>query len=226
MLEQEATIISNSPLFSGLSAQAVIELFQQIPFTIKSYAKDSLIMIRGDSYNELKILMQGEVSAEIQDFTGKVIKVENLQAPDALALGILFAEDNTLPVTIVAQSEVKLISIPKSSIIQIAQTNQEFLQNFFTQSANKMAFMVEKLRLFKFSSLKQKLCGYILSLAQKQQSETIQLPYNREELAALFGVARPSLSRVCSELVEQGVLQMEGKTVTILDKGKIKGLLG
>ena len=45
----------------------------------------------------------------------KTIKIENLKAPDAMATGILFADDNTLPVTLVAQSQIKLISIPKDS---------------------------------------------------------------------------------------------------------------
>ncbi len=225
MLKDEANILAASPLFSGISSDLVLELFSSIPFTIKTYPKDSMMMIRGDVYDELKVLLNGEVSAEIQDFTGKVMKVENLKAPDSLAIGILFADDNTLPVTLVTQSDVKVISIPKSSIVKLAQSNQFFLQNFFTQSANKMTFVVEKLRLLKFSSLKQKLCSYVLSLSDKQQSETIQLPYNREQLAALFGVARPSLSRVCSEVVDQGFMSMDGKKVTILDKEGIKALL-
>ena len=225
MLKDEASILAASPLFSGIANDTVLELFKNIPYSIKSYPKDALMMIRGERYDELKVLLNGEVSAEIHDFTGKVMKVENLKAPDSLAIGILFADDNTLPVTLVTQSEVKVISIPKSSIIQLAQNNQHFLQNFFTQSANKMTFVVEKLRLLKFSSLKQKLCSYVLSLAEKQQSQTILLPYNREQLAALFGVARPSLSRVCSEVVDQGLLSMQGKKVTVLDKEQIKALL-
>lgn len=221
----ELTVIASSPLFSGIATEELLALFSRITYSTKSYAKDTLIMMRGDKYNELTLLLSGGVSAEIQDFTGKVIKVENLQAPDALALGILFADDNTLPVTIVAQSDVKVIAISKQAIVQLAQFNQQFLQNYFTQSANKMAFMVEKLRLFKFSSLKQKLCGYLLSLQQKQQGQTVTLPYNREELAAIFGVARPSLSRVFSELVDLRLLAIQGKQVTIVDEEKLKGLL-
>jgi CRP-like cAMP-binding protein len=221
MNKNEAKIISSCPLFSGISVDEVMEIFNNVSFSTKHYAKDSLVMIRGDQYDSLKILLEGEVSAEIQDFTGKTIKIENLKAPDAIALGILFADDNTLPVTIVARSNVKVISIPKDSIIKIAQKNKQFL-NYFTGSGNKVVFLVEKLRLLKFKSLRQKFSGYILSLSAKQNSETVQLPYNREELAELFGVARPSLSRICSELSDEGLLRLEGKNITILDKKKLK----
>ena len=222
MIESEAEIISSSPLFAGISVEEVLEIFKTIPFSTKSYSKGSLVMIRGDEYDSLKILLEGEVSAEIQDFTGKTIKIENLKAPDAMALGILFADDNILPVTIVAQSDIRLVSISKDSIIKIAQKNKQFLQNYFTQSGNKVVFLVEKLRLLKFSSLRQKFSGYILSLSGKLNSETVNLPYNREELAELFGVARPSLSRICSEMSDEGLLQIEGKKITILNKDRLK----
>jgi CRP-like cAMP-binding protein len=96
-----------------------------------------------------------------------------------------------------------------------------FLLNYFSESGNKVIFLLEKLRLFKLKSLRQKFSGYLLSLSAKQNSDTVQRPYNREELAELFGVARPSLSRICSELSDKGLLRLEGKNITILNK---KGL--
>jgi len=225
MIESEANIISSSPLFAGVSPEEIQKLFQRVCFSSKRYAQGSLVMMRGDKYSSLKILLEGEVSAEIQSFSGKSIKIENLRAPDALALGILFADDNSLPVTIVAQTEIRVLVIPKASIIKIAQQNQTFLSNYLTESANKVVFLAEKLRLFKFTSLQQKFAGYILSLSEKQQSETIRLPYTREELAGLFGVARPSLSRICSKMSDEGLLRIEGKQICILNLQGLKNIL-
>lgn len=225
MTKAEADILSLCPLFEGITNDEVLEMFNKVPYSTKTHNKGSLVMIRGDEYDSLKILLKGEVSAEIQDFNGKTIKIENLKAPDAMATGILFADDNTLPVTLVAQSEVKLISIPKVSIINIAQKNKHFLLNYFSDSGNKVVFLAEKIRLFKFKSLRQKFTGYILSLSGKQNSNTVKLPYTREKLAELFGVARPSLSRTCSEMSDEGLLRLEGKTITILDKEELKASL-
>ncbi len=218
----DAKILSACSLFNGIADDELLFLFEGIPYTEKSFSKNSMVMIRGDEYDSLKILLEGEVSAEIQDFNGKTIKIENLKAPDAMATGILFADDNTLPVTLVAQTEVRLISIPKNSIIALSQKNKLFLLNYFNDSGNKVVFLAEKLRLFKFKSLREKFTGYLLSLSGKQSSNIIKLPYTREKLAELFGVARPSLSRVCSEMSDEGLLKLEGKTITILDKRELK----
>lgn len=221
----DAKIISACSLFNGINDDDVISLFEDIPYTKKSYSKDSMVMIRGDEYDSLKILLEGEVSAEIQDYNGKTIKIENLKAPDAMATGILFADDNTLPVTLVAQTEIRLIAIPKNSIIALAQKNKYFLLNYFNDSGNKVVFLAEKLRLFKFKSLRQKFTGYLLSLSSKQNTDIIQLPYTREKLAELFGVARPSLSRICSEMSDEGILKLEGKIITILEKEELKSAM-
>lgn len=225
MEKRDVGILASCPLFKGVTVEEVKELIESVKYTVKNHAKDSLLMIRGDEYDSLKILLEGEVSAEIQDFNGKTIKIENLKAPDAMATGILFADDNTLPVTLVAQTSIRLISIPREAIIHMAQMNRHFLLNYFSDSGNKVVFLAEKIRLLKFKSLREKFAGYILSLSSKQNTDSVSLPYNREKLAELFGVARPSLSRVCSELAEEGLLELKGKTVTILSKAGLKEVL-
>ncbi len=225
MNREKAAVISGCPLFREITIDEIVEIFETVPYIIKSYAKGSFIMIRGDEYDSLRILLKGEISAEIQDFNGKTINIENLKAPDALASGVLFADDNTLPVTLVAQSDIRLISISRQSVISIAQKNSHFLLNYFKDSGNKVVFLAEKLRLFKFKSLRQKFAGYILSLSGKQNSDTVKLPYTREKLAELFGVARPSLSRICSELSDEGIIELEGKTIKILDIEEIRSIL-
>lgn len=225
MNNRKMGILVSCPLFRGMDPLKVKELIESGTFAEESYEKDAMIMMRGDLYENLLILIEGEVSAEIQDFNGKTIKIENLKAPDAMATGILFADDNTLPVTLVAQSPISLVSIPKEAVISMAQTNRKFLLNYFSDSGNKVVFLAEKIRLLKFKSLREKFAGYTLSLASKQNSRSVKLPYSREKLAELFGVARPSLSRVCSELAEEGLVELKGRTVTILDREGFKALL-
>ena len=68
MTPKEALTISSCPLFDQISDDEVLEIFKTVPFTTKSYEKNALVMIRGDEYDSLRILLKGEVSAEIQGF--------------------------------------------------------------------------------------------------------------------------------------------------------------
>ena len=47
---------------------------------------------------------------------------------------------------------------------------------------------------------------------------------NQSELAEFFGVARPSLARSLSEMVQEGIISINKKEYKILDMNKMKEL--
>jgi len=48
---------------------------------------------------------------------------------------------------------------------------------------------------------------------------------NQTELADFFGIARPSLARSLSEMVQDGIISINKKEYTILDMKKLRELL-
>ncbi|MEG2761330.1 MAG: helix-turn-helix domain-containing protein [Mucinivorans sp.] len=63
-----------------------------------------------------------------------------------------------------------------------------------------------------------KVLDYIL---ENTQNNKVIFKHSIKELAELFGVSRPSLSRVISEFVEDEILKRDGKNKFILNKEKI-----
>ena len=57
------------------------------------------------------------------------------------------------------------------------------------------------------------------------QYDVVILDKTHDELAAYFGVTRPSLSRVISELNDEGVLEAKGKQIRIIDRRSLSELL-
>jgi CRP-like cAMP-binding protein len=73
-----------------------------------------------------------------------------------------------------------------------------------------------------FKTLKGKLAHYLMDLDRHQkQTGEILIPRTQEELAELFGVARPSLSRTLRELHHQGIIEANGRKVTIIDRNAL-----
>lgn len=108
-------------------------------------------------------------------------------------------------------------------MVRLCQKNETFLMNYLQDTGDKVVFLAEKIRLFKFKSITQKIAGYLLNLAGKQGGDSVRMTYSREQLADLFGVARPSLSRGFSEYYEEGILKAEGKIIHIMDRKRLKG---
>jgi CRP-like cAMP-binding protein len=91
-------------------------------------------------------------------------------------------------------------------------------------SGNRIVTLAEKLRFSKFSTIRQKIAGYLLECADKQQGKVITLGHSKSSLAELFGVSRPSLSRGFSELHGSGLIRQEGRSITILSRAGLVDL--
>ncbi len=225
MIKKDLMAVVNCSLFRGISPAGVEEYLNTVQTGIKTYGKDEILRFQGDLYPDLLMVLSGRISAEIINLDGKKIIIETLAESSALATAILFATENNLPVTLTAMEEVRILEIPRESVIRLLQESRQFLENYLAETGDKLVFLTEKIRLIKFKSLSQKIAGYLLGLSQRQKSDNLRLPYSREQLADLFGVARPSLSRSFSEFHEAGLLSSQGKKVTILDKPSLMKII-
>ena len=106
-------ILQNTSLFKNIDMQEITNLLNKIYYRKKDFKKDSLILLQGDPYNNLYIVLEGNAYGEMIDYTGKVAKIEEFYPPYVLASALLFAEDNSLPVSVISRT----LSSRNSSIL-------------------------------------------------------------------------------------------------------------
>lgn len=202
-------------LLAGEKEETILWLADQPGCRVKKYHKNAIIAFRGDRYERLQIVLQGSLTAEFQDFRGKVLKVESIREHETVASAILFAGENILPVTLTAESDCRLFEIPKEIVFMLMQKSRSFLENIVTDMGNKLSILADKIYSLQFSTIKQKISAYLLDLSNKQSTNSPELRVTKEVLAEIFGVTRPALSRCFSEMVKAGYFEQEGKIVHI-----------
>jgi len=213
------------PLFVGLDAETIIGLLNTVQHQILYFKKNEMIAQSGDEITSQMVVLKGSVKGEMVDFTGKTIKIEDIASPRPLAPAFLFGNRNTFPVNIVANEEVKMLLIPKASFVHLMQMNESILENFLSLISNRAQFLSNKIRFLSFQTIKGKIAHYFLEAMKNSESENMLLDKSQSELAAYFGVARPSLSRAIREMDNEGYIEAKGKQIKILDKQKLSELL-
>lgn len=212
-------------LFQGLLSDQVIELLCSISYKEKEYNKEEIVVRSDDEVRQLLIVVSGSVRGEMVDFSGKTIKIEDIYSPRMLAPAFLFGKNNRYPVDIVTNETTTLLAIPKNSFLNLLQTNQKVLANYLNSISNRAQFLSNKIKFLSFQTIKGKIAHYLLQLMKKTGNVEFVLPKSHQELAEMFGVARPSLSRAFRELHAENVIFAEGKYVKILDKDAISAYL-
>src|SRR3712207_7792227 len=79
-----STLIDN-PLFRGIAPETLSSALAEVNFRMRSYRKGEILARQGDVCNRLVILAKGSVRGEMIDYSGRLVKVEDIAAPRALA---------------------------------------------------------------------------------------------------------------------------------------------
>ncbi|WP_103927331.1 Crp/Fnr family transcriptional regulator [Petrotoga sp. SL27] len=207
-------------IFKNFSEAELLKIFGSVRYSIKKFSKGSLIHTSGEKVEKLMILIDGEVITEMIDFNGKILEVERMKSPDVLASALLFSKNNILPVDVLAVKDVAMLYIEKGDLIRLFQSNNALLLSFLEDIGEKFQFVTAKLRVNSFHTIREKITMYLLNLYNQQnKSSELYIPLTLEELANLFGVTRPSLSRAFSQMQKEGLF-VKSRNKIILKKLK------
>ncbi|HCO70362.1 MAG TPA: Crp/Fnr family transcriptional regulator [Mesotoga infera] len=212
-------------LFEGIKVGQLERIFENVNHRITSFLAGELIEEQNSPCDEMLILLQGHTKAQMQDFSGKVITIETMEAPSILASGFLFASKNVIPVDIVSTDNCAVLYIERDGILWLCREYEVFLRNLLRDMGDRLATLAEKVWMLSLNTLNQRLANFLLKQSDDLGSE-FELKTTKEELADALGVARPSLSRVFSEFVAEKIIRQEGKLIKILDRKALKKITG
>jgi len=209
------------PVCGNLPANERENFLKNLDIRTKHYKKGEWIAQQGDTVKALFILLKGKVKTEMMSDSGTILNIETISAPNPLAPAFLFAENNRFPVDVVALQDCEVIIISKESVIKQLATNEKFLQKFMAFNSNRTHFLSERLKFLSTKTIKGKLAQYIIA---RTNNADFTLEMSQTELSDYFGVARPSLSRSLSEMVNEGIITLKGKKGKVLDFKKLQKL--
>jgi len=90
------------------------------------------------------------------------------------------------------------------------QKEARILENFLRNISDRSRFLSERLRLLSFGTIKSKLRSYFMELTRDNDYGSFTIPHTHQELADMFGVTRPALSRAIRQLEESGTILRKG----------------
>ena len=214
-------VISRIPLFSSIEERELVRIFSELNISETNFRKDALLAMQNESCNRLIILLSGSVKGEMIDSSGRMVKVEDIFAPNPLAILFLFGQNNRFPVQIIARENVTALVIPKQSVIKMLSMNQTLLKNYLDVSAEFASILSRKLHFMSFRTIRQKLAVYIINLSKESQSDVIELDKTKSALAEYFGVSRPSLERELTKMQQDGLISTQKKKIEIKNKKEL-----
>ncbi|MDU1905029.1 MAG: Crp/Fnr family transcriptional regulator [Dysgonomonas sp.] len=223
--DMDVKALTKIPLFHSIRENEIERIFSELKIKETHFGKGEILAFQDEVCNRLILLLSGSVKGEMTDPSGKVVKVEDIYAPNPLAILFLFGQENRFPVQATAREDTTALVIPKQSVLRMLSMNETLLKNYLDISANFAGRLSKKLHFMSFRTIRQKLAMYILNLSKASGSDSIQLDKTKTALAEYFGVSRQSLEREFTNMQNDGLIETSRKNVVIRNKNKLIQLI-
>ncbi len=224
-LTMDYAALTKTALFAGIGAEEIAGLFKEFAIAEMPVRKGTVLARQDEPCNRLIVLLSGAAKGEMSDPSGKIVKVDDIVAPNPLAILFLFGPENRFPVTATATEDSAAIVIPKQVVLRMLSRSERLLENYLNLSAGFASRLSRKLHFMSFRTIRQKLAMYLLELARKAGSDTVCLDRTHTSLAEYFGVSRQALEREMKAMETEGLVARDGKQITLPAKHRLVQLV-
>jgi len=203
-------ILSGCLLFKNLDEPVIRTLLGCIAPEEKEYRKDQYVFNEEDNFNFIGIVLAGALHLIRDDYWGNRNILARFEPPDVFGEAFVCAGLPKTPVSLLAAEKSKVMLLDFGRVITTCSNACAFhtllIRNMLSNLAQKNLTLMEKIGHITQRSTREKLLSYLHSFAERGES-VIEIPFNREELAAYLAVERSAMSAELSRMRADGLIE-------------------
>lgn len=210
-------ILKKVPLFSVLTDAEVRDV--AAIGTTRRLRKDELIFFQGDPGQHFFIILEGKVKIFLQDARGREIILIVLGREDFFGEMSLL-DGKTRSASAQAQQETRVYSIAHRDFYRFLEKMPAVALKMLRLLSERLRRADEIIENLALLSVKGRLARLLADWATKDGRSiddriVFRLPMPKTQIAQMLGTSRESVSRMMSELKDEGLVEMEGHTLRV-----------
>ncbi len=162
----------------------------------------------------MDIVFSGGLIAYSLASNGSETVVFEFKKNSVIGANLLFGNENKYPMNIYCTADCTLFYVSKDAVMGLLK-DYNFVMPFIRSLSLNTQGINERIAMYTQKNLRENILGYLRSLSTEQNSHTITLPISKKQLADYFGVQRPSLFRELKKMKEEGLINIDNKTITL-----------
>lgn len=217
-------VVANLPLFRQATPQHLSELARHA--RAQHVRRGTPIYRRGDLLHGLLAVAFGLVKLSLRPScsTEKVYRL--------VGAGQTFGEppvflERPSPVDASALTDTMLVIIPAPAVHSLLERDSSFARSLVAALSERVETLVADVEASSLYGAPQRVAAYLESLAQPSESQnptTIRLAATKTVIASMLGVTKETFSRLLRELVDQGLIAVTKREITLLDRPRLSAL--
>ena len=221
-MEKILHIISNVPLFNGLSEEQLKDV-RQISVD-KFCGKGKTIFLEDDDCNGFYIVADGKVKIYKVSFEGKE-HILHIYGPGNPFGEVPVFSEKKFPANAQTLLKSHLLFFPRTAFVDLISKNPSLALNMLGVLSMRLRQFTVQIENLSLKEVPARLASYLVYLSQEQaRTDMVTLNISKGQLASLLGTIPETLSRILTKMSQQHLIDTSGRNIILKDLGGLEDL--
>ena len=225
--EYRLKIIGRLPFFRHLPLDAISRINGL--FNDRDVPANAQIYFEGDSASHLYLVAIGKIKLLRYTASGREVLLDILHSGEYFGTLSVFG-GRSYTETAIAQTDCCILQISSADFESILSNYPDVTRKVLEVVSQRLTESQEVIKQLSTYTVEQRIASALLRLADKLgeargQGVLIQLPFSRQDLAAMTGSTTETVSRVMNRFAGDGLVKSGRKWVTLLDVSRLEELV-
>ncbi|MFW6271809.1 MAG: Crp/Fnr family transcriptional regulator [Desulfosalsimonas sp.] len=221
-MSEAKQILSRSILFSGLPGEDIDALMAIA--VEKPVAPGEIIFSEGDAGTGFYVTIEGLIKVYKLSAEGKE-QILHMFGPGEPFGEVPVFSGKAFPATAEGIKKSRVLFFPRNNFRDLIAQKPSVAMNMLSVLSGRLRNFTVQVENLSLKEVPARLAGYFLLQTEEQNSpDTITLNISKGHLASFLGTIPETLSRMLKKMSEQGLIEVEGRKIHILDKQGLEDL--
>ena len=218
-LDYRLKIIGRLPFFRHLSPDAIVEINRL--FEDWDVAAGQVIYFEGDAGENLSLGAAGKVKLMRLGISGREVLLDILQGGEYFG-HLAIDSQQSYAETAIAKTDCCILQISAHNFEKVLNRYPDVTLKVLKAVGQRLEESQEIIKQLSVYTVEQRIAAALIRVAkklgeQKQTEMLIQIPFSRQDLAAMTGTTVETVSRVMSRFSTEGLISTGRKWVALRD---------
>jgi CRP-like cAMP-binding protein len=192
---------------------------------VRSFKKKDLIFMEGQSPNDLYFIEKGLVKTYKVNYDGKELITGIHKEGDFLGY-VPLLEERPYNENAEVLKETRISIIPKSDFLTLIYSSKDVARKFIKMLSNNLEETENRLIDIAYQSVRQRVADALLKINSKlQDGKDHLITVTRRDISNIVGTATESLNRTLADFKDEGLIEITGEGLKVINKSKLEKLL-
>lgn len=208
--------LAEVPIFRGLSPDLLKEIHDHC--VERTVARGETVFVQGEEPFGLIVVRRGALKVYKLGDTGREQIIE-VEGPGRSVAELPLLDGQPYPASCAALEASDLLVLPAETFQRLLGREPALARAVIVSLAQRLRHKVALIEELSLKAVRQRLARLLVETAG--EADVFPLPGTNAEIAARIGTVREIVSRTLSGMIQEGVLRVEGRTATIIDRDRL-----